>query len=111
MLALLINVMVGIDTTSPISCQVSPVSYVWPVILSDQLCSQGLDHLWSRERLGWCAEVATLNTPISFIQAFGYMAYFMSSLLIVLRVYVSHALQSPPRSKMLKEARQNRHLE
>jgi hypothetical protein len=42
---------------------------------------------------------------------FAYLALATASLLIVLRVYVSHALRSPFRSKVLNQARQNRHLE
>jgi hypothetical protein len=45
---------VGFDDTNPISsikCQVGFVFYVWPVILSNPLCSQGLDHCGNREHI------------------------------------------------------------
>jgi hypothetical protein len=54
---------------------------------------------------------ATCNPPISFFQFFGYFAVIGSSLLIVFRMYVFHALPSSSRIKALKEAWQNRYLE
>ena len=41
--------MVGMDNTSPLDCQASPVAYVWPVILSDNYVPKGLDRFPSRE--------------------------------------------------------------
>ena len=41
--------MVGMDNTSPLDCQASPVAYVWSVILSDDYVPKGLDRFPSRE--------------------------------------------------------------
>ena len=59
--------MIGFDTSTPINCQVSPVSPVWPVTLSDQLCPQfkGLGHCWTRECLFLLTQFAVFNAPIS----------------------------------------------
>ena len=48
LLSVILN-MVGMDNTSPLDCQASPVAYVWSVILSDDYVPKGLDCFPSRE--------------------------------------------------------------
>jgi len=111
MLSTVIDSMIAFDTSTPINCQVSSVSHVWPVILSqsDQPCShsQDLGHCWTRECLLLYAHACSNRR----FKISSYFSFATSSLLIVLRVYVAHLLQSSSQSKALKEAWQNRHLE
>ena len=51
------------------------------------------------------------NPLLIFFKIFCSFAFISATLLIVLRVCVSHVLRSFPRSKALKESRQNRYLE
>jgi hypothetical protein len=64
-MAVILNI-IGFDTTTKINCQVTFVSHVLLVILSDQLYSQGLDQFYGRERLLLCAQAATPNTSSYF---------------------------------------------
>jgi hypothetical protein len=49
-MAVILNI-VAFDITAQMNCQVSPVSHILGVIPSDQLYSQALDQVWTRERL------------------------------------------------------------
>jgi hypothetical protein len=76
LLSVILNV-IGFDIMTEINCEVSFVTHVLLVILSDQQYFQGLGHLFSRERLLLCAQVATPNTSFYFfLGLFFHRLYF-----------------------------------
>ena len=69
LLSIILN-MFGFDSTAPIYCQVSPSLNVQFLYCSQiELCSQGLDHFYSREHLLSTAQATTPNILPSFFLA------------------------------------------